>query len=445
MAKKPTSEIKSNLSNHLTFFGWVMAVVWTLVVGGSLLLDRVMEENELVALAKASARTSIEKDIIYRSWNSHYGGVYVAREPNSASDIFLPDGLFTDKATTEDGTFLTLVTPSIMTRQVSELGSTFGVESGHLASLIPLNAKNAPDPWEEKALRAFDWETADEVSAITIENGTEYLRMMRPLVLAKECLPCHAYQGYRLGEVRGGISQRVPMAPLRVATERHLFLLGGGHAFLWLVGLGGIIFGHRRLAEQVGQRDRAEERIRHLATHDDLTGVPNRKLLLERLERSIERSRRNGLRTALLFIDLDGFKEINDTLGHDAGDAVLVEVGARLSGCIRKIDTVSRVGGDEFVIVLSDLPDTESVARVANEALELLCDPIRLAQNVVSVGASVGIAFFPDDAGSAEELICVADEAMYEVKGLGKNGFCFADKGRMDTLPISITKKPRKP
>jgi len=440
MAQNPITGTKSNLANHLTIFGWVAVVVWICVVGGSLALNLAMGEIELVAVAKASARTSIEKDIIYRSWNALYGGVYVKSEMLSARNLYSPEGLYSDNISTDGGANLTLLTPAIMTRQVHDLGVSSGVESGHLASLIPLNALNAPDLWEENALRQFDWGTATEVSSITIVDGVENLRMMRPLTLTHECLQCHVYQGYALGEVRGGLSQRVALAPLRAATRGHVYMLGGGHTILWILGLGGIVFGHRRLAEQVRRRDEAEARIRHMATHDELTGLPNRKLLIDRLKRSIDRSRRNGLRTAVLFIDLDGFKEINDTLGHEAGDRVLKEVALRFLDCTRVTDSVARVGGDEFLIVLSELPNVDSVARVANEALKLLSAPINLPQDDVIIGASVGIAFFPDDAETAESLIAVADEAMYEVKGLGKNGFNFADKGRMDTFPINLTK-----
>ncbi|MBL6945387.1 MAG: diguanylate cyclase [Rhodospirillales bacterium] len=439
MSKDSSAGERSNLSLHLTFFRWVAVVIWTFVVGGSMLLNSATEDESLIEVAKASARSSIDKDIIYRSWNSHYGGVFVKSKQLPDGNLYSSEGLYDDDVSTDDGASLTLLTPSIMTRQVQDLGTSFGVESGHLASLIPMNAENAPDFWEEEALRQFDWGLADEVSEVRFVDGDEYLRMMRPLTLAQDCLPCHANQGYTLGEVRGGISQRVPMAPLRAATQAHGIMIGAGHVVIWILGVGGIVFGHRRLAEQVGRRDKAEAQIRHMATHDELTGLPNRKQLLDRLERCLLRSDRSGLRTAVLFLDLDEFKHVNDTYGHEAGDMVLKDVATRLSDCIRATDVAARVGGDEFVVVLSELPGADSVARVANEVLELICVPINLPQDDVTIGASVGIAFYPDNAAAAERLIAVADEAMYEVKRLGKNGFNFASTGRMDTIPLTLT------
>lgn len=430
---------RSTLTGRLSSFSLGLAIVWTLVVGASFSWNWVLQEDKLAEVAKASARASIEKDVLYLMWNSRFGGVDAKTEMKGANEL-LPEGQPASEVSTEDVPPLTLVTPAKMARHVQNVDVSFGVKNGHLASLTPLNGKNVPDLWEEDALREFG-RGADEVSSIEIFNNSEFLRLMRPLILEKECLSCHALQGYQLGEVRGGISQRVPMSPLREAVAHSTNVMGAGHAVLWVLGLSGIAFGRGRLAAQIEKRERAEARVRHLANHDDLTGLPNRRLLMDRLRRSIARSRRSGLRTGLLFIDLDELKPINDQLGHEAGDTVLKEVASRLSDCIRETDTIARLGGDEFTIVLSDLPNIESVARVANEALEVLNVPMKLPQDKVSTGASIGIAFFPDDADSAEDLLKAADVAMYEVKSLGKNGFSFADSGRMDLIPINLEEK----
>ncbi len=206
-----------------------------------------------------------------------------------------------------------------------------------------------------------------------------------------------------------------------------------GHGFIWALGLGGIIFNRRRLAVEMEKRERAEARVRHLANHDELTSLPNRNLFFERLKRSIACSNRSGLPTALLCIDIDDFKTVNDRLGRDAGDRMLVEIAERLQASVRETDTVARIGGDEFAVVLSDLPNMEVVARIANQMLIDLNAPFRLPQDDVTFGASIGVSFYPEDGEGSRELLAIAGEAMREVKALGKNGFSFFS-GRVSTF-----------
>jgi diguanylate cyclase (GGDEF)-like protein len=162
-----------------------------------------------------------------------------------------------------------------------------------------------------------------------------------------------------------------------------------------------------------------EEQIEHnhyLALHDELTGLPNRRLFQDRLTRALERARRTGSQTALLVIDLDQFKHVNDTLGHHAGDQVLRHVGAIFSGRIRRSDTVARTGGDEFSVIL-DQPITRSDAElVAISLSELIHEPFEAANQTIQIGASVGIAVFPEDAVNAEGLCIAADQRMYDFK-----------------------------
>ncbi len=162
-----------------------------------------------------------------------------------------------------------------------------------------------------------------------------------------------------------------------------------------------------------------EEQIEHnhyLALHDELTGLPNRRLFQDRLTRSLERARRTGSKTALLLIDLDQFKHVNDTLGHHAGDQVLKRVGAIFSARIRRSDTVARTGGDEFSIIL-DQPISRSDAElVAKSLADLIHEPFDVANQTIQIGASVGIAVFPEDAADAEGLCIAADQRMYDFK-----------------------------
>jgi len=176
----------------------------------------------------------------------------------------------------------------------------------------------------------------------------------------------------------------------------------------------------------VTERSRAEEMLRHVATHDGLTNLPNRSLMMDRLDKAINRAHRESKKCAVMFIDLDGFKPINDTLGHDMGDLLLREVATRLTSAVRETDTAARFGGDEFVLVLSDLAKPEDVVPVANKALEFLGQPVLLKGTPVHIGASIGIALYPDHGHSAEAILKQADMAMYGVKEGGKNAYAMA-------------------
>ena len=169
----------------------------------------------------------------------------------------------------------------------------------------------------------------------------------------------------------------------------------------------------------------AEDRIRFLATHDALTGIPNRSMFNTVLSEAHRRTKRTGHRFAVLFLDLDRFKLINDSLGHSAGDQLLIEATTRIRGCIRTEDVLARQGGDEFVILLDELKTTEQAGAVAQRLLEALSAPVFLSGHECRIGCSVGIAVFPNDAAEPEEMVKKADIAMYAAKADGKNAYRF--------------------
>jgi diguanylate cyclase (GGDEF)-like protein len=163
--------------------------------------------------------------------------------------------------------------------------------------------------------------------------------------------------------------------------------------------------------------------LSHQAQHDALTGLPNRVLFNDRLEQAIEKAKRNNSKVALLFIDLDHFKEINDSLGHDIGDEILKEVTHRLRGTIRDEDTVARLGGDEFTVILEDLNQGQDASSIAAKLLESLAKSMHINDNVLYVSSSIGISIYPDDGVSAKDLLKFADSAMYKAKDDGRNNF----------------------
>jgi diguanylate cyclase (GGDEF)-like protein/PAS domain S-box-containing protein len=178
-------------------------------------------------------------------------------------------------------------------------------------------------------------------------------------------------------------------------------------------------------ARDITARKESEERIRRSANHDFLTDLPNRSLFRERLEHELKHAARTGLPLALLFIDLDLFKEVNDSLGHAAGDQMLQEVAHRINTCVRETDTVARLGGDEFTVILTDVTRPDHIENIAAEILEELRKPFALDAGAATISCSIGITVYPGDAASPDELVRNADEAMYASKNSGRNRYSF--------------------
>ncbi|BAZ41759.1 diguanylate cyclase with PAS/PAC and Chase2 sensors [Calothrix sp. NIES-4101] len=220
-----------------------------------------------------------------------------------------------------------------------------------------------------------------------------------------------------------------------IATKRSLHKDAAGNYFL--VGIIRDITKRKQIEEELkraaaelfrsnNELKQQEDRLRYLAYHDPLTGLPNRKLFAEQLGESLVWAKSNDLMVALLFIDLDGFKQVNDTLGHEMGDRLLVTIAARLNNILRVSDTVARLGGDEFTIILRAIPKEEVAAKVAEKILLTVTEPIVLENNVARVSASIGISIYPFNSQDSETLIKQADSAMYRAKHMGKNRYVFA-------------------
>uniref|UniRef100_UPI0035ADA16D CHASE domain-containing protein n=1 Tax=Hylemonella sp. TaxID=2066020 RepID=UPI0035ADA16D len=183
--------------------------------------------------------------------------------------------------------------------------------------------------------------------------------------------------------------------------------------------------------QDITERKQQEEMFRHGAQHDALTGLPNRVLLADRLERALLTARRGNHSLAVLYLDLDGFKEVNDARGHEAGDVVLRTVARRIQACVRSSDTVARLGGDEFVVLLPDMNDRRHAQVMADKIIAEVNRPVKLGNNLsVQLTASIGIAFYPDHGSNAQTLMAHADDAMYAAKKSGKNAARIYDAGQ---------------
>jgi diguanylate cyclase (GGDEF)-like protein/PAS domain S-box-containing protein len=173
----------------------------------------------------------------------------------------------------------------------------------------------------------------------------------------------------------------------------------------------------------ISQKKESDELIWRHASFDSLTALPNRRLFRDRLEQEVRKAHRTGSELALLFIDLDGFKEVNDLFGHDAGDLLLKQASDRLLACVRESETVARLGGDEFTVILTDLNDQAHLESITQKIIAALARPFRIKEDVAHISASVGITLYPDDASEPEDLIRNADQAMYSAKAAGRNQF----------------------
>jgi diguanylate cyclase (GGDEF)-like protein/PAS domain S-box-containing protein len=187
----------------------------------------------------------------------------------------------------------------------------------------------------------------------------------------------------------------------------------------------GHIDGYLTIAADISERKAAEQQIEFLAYHDALTGLPNRLLLQDRFDQAAAQAERTGTRVALLFMDLDNFKQINDTLGHATGDVLLKAVSTRLRECVRDTDTISRQGGDEFVVVLRDLPDGHAAVPIVAKIMARLQEPLLVDGDELVTSASIGVTLYPDDGKDFDTLLKNADTAMYQAKATGRNAYHF--------------------
>ena len=702
-----------------------LAVFWTGVVAVSLVWNIAQVRELVLEQAQIELRANFFKDLAFRNWATRHGGVYVPVTPETPPDPYVANMPERD-VRTPSGRLLTLINPALMVRQFNDLANKNDGTRGHLSGINPINPINYPDDWEAQALVQFS-QGAKEVTGIAEIEGKPYLRLIRPMNMGQKCLACHVQQGYQKGDLAGGVSVSVPLAPLNAAADRRISGLAFGHGVLWLFGITGIgvsarqlrrridehqaihqaleehedrtrailgasldgiiainanneiidwnaqaeqIFGwprdealgrslsetiiperfhdqhaeglkrslengetvligrrvelvglhrdghefpieisisritaagvpcfsayvrdiserkaavdkinrdyhtqrilaelletamrpdpferrlqfslelilstpwlalkgsgsifltdatsgnlrmaamhglsayieqtcatikmghclcgraaetrellfvdclderhevhfpgmtehghycapilfdgallgvlniyldahHQQTPEEVQfitaaahalsgmiQRHQVEQQLRYHAYHDDLTSMPNRTLFMDRLEQCLSFSERHpAMRCAVLYMDIDRFKTINDSLGHTLGDQLLLEVSERIRACMRPEDTVARMGGDEFTILLEDVVEPADALRVSERLHTALQPPIMLEGREIFVSTSIGIAIAAPDDHHGPDLLRNADTAMYRAKSKGTGQSVLFDEG----------------
>jgi diguanylate cyclase (GGDEF)-like protein len=302
---------------------------------------------------------------------------------------------------------------------LEKMGSSQGVDGLRIIRARQVQDQFGPGLPIEQPLDSLDHqaiETRKPVFAVNkLDNGKHQFRAVIPFIVSTNfrgtnCLMCHHVQ---VGSVNGAASILLNMddADAKMSRVRHWVWAGDGVLAMML----GLVVVWRR----------ADQRIQILANYDNVTGLPNRNLLHDRLTQAINFARRYEKMVGVLFIDLDNFKTVNDSLGHQMGDRLLRQLGERLASCVREADTVARLGGDEFIIAVTGLDHPDSLVFVAEKVLDSFSIPFMLDEHELFISASIGIAVFPKDGENETTLLKNADSAMYHAKDRGKRHFQF--------------------
>jgi len=248
-------EETGSLFDRLKYHSWFLLLLWTGCIAASLLWNLYEQGEKILNIARNSAEIRYENDVLYRRWAAKQGGLYVPvsefTPPNPHLNV--PDR----DVTTSSGLSLTLVNPAYMARQVNQMGADIRGSQGHITSLNPIRPENSADAWEAAALKSFE-RGIQEVGSVEIIAGEEHMRLMRPFIAEKPCLKCHASQGYKEGDIRGGISVSIPMAPLWAIEKPLIAKMSLAHLLLWIVGMVGIVISKKGLGKQILARERAE-------------------------------------------------------------------------------------------------------------------------------------------------------------------------------------------
>ena len=316
----------------------------------------------------------------------------------------------------------------------------------------PRNSDNMANSFELKMIKYFNEHPSDTDKFIQNDNIYNYVK---PLRIQESCLKCHGKRedaipsvrdkyskayNYKLGEIRGllNITMYRPKhfstlySDFRTSLIETIFL----YIFFLIITYILIIKIRKKeeeytkqleidIATHTKEIEKQKEILYIQAHHDALTGLPNRTLFNDRLEHGIELAKRNHYSLALLFIDIDHFKQINDSLGHAIGDDVLIKVAERFSNVLRKEDTLSRLGGDEFTIIIENIDSREDIHILANKLLNSLHEAIGIDGHIFHITCSIGVALYPQDSIDASSLIRYADTAMYKAKDKGRNNVQF--------------------
>ena len=386
------------------------SMVIALVLSG-IFLDMAIRTRQLLNEENIiQARIVFNTIVLARKWNANYGGVYVEKKKGVESNPYLenPD------IRTVDGRVFTLRNPALMTREISEYAEKEGKFKFHITSRKLMNPHNRPDDFEEKALRQFETGAVKEVSQTEMVNQRRYFRYMAPLYIENDCLQCHRHQNYAIGEVRGGISISFDIEEhqSKIRYNTITVVVFGLTTTLLLLGL--IYFFMARLIKKL---EEARQTIEKIAITDQLTEVFNRHHIMSRFEEEFEKVKRLNKNVSCIMADIDNFKTINDSYGHQVGDHVLKVVSHRIRNTVRAYDILGRYGGEEFLIIM---PDTSlDDARGLAERIRTRVKEEQISNITITI--SLGVVCVQESDRSVDDIIRRADENLYKAKKGGRD------------------------
>jgi diguanylate cyclase (GGDEF)-like protein len=365
-----------------------------------------------------TARSYADLITATRLWNESHEGVWVTKGPDTATDPYLLHLGVSADATTTDGRVLTLRGADSMAHEISNVQKRSDGTYFRLTSLRPVDPNDAPDAWEKAALAAFEGGTAERYE-MTQLSGVPVLRYARPLITDASCLPCHGRQGFKVGDVRGAVSIVVPENALQGQAAFNAGVIGLAGLIATLVMLAVTLTLVRRLRSQL---DLAQAALVEAATVDVLTGVATRRQAMIGLQAEIDRAERTREPVAVIMIDIDRFKDVNDSLGHAAGDTVLAHVARRIGDTLRPYDVFGRIGGEEFLIVAPGTGLEEGIAIAERARAAVSATPVPAGGESVFTTISLGVTLLdPTEPEALDRAMARADQALYDAKDNGRN------------------------
>lgn len=365
------------------------------------------------------ARSFFNEVVVTRRWVAIHGGVYVPLKIAGSVNPYLEkiEGV---RATIQcEGETYTLKNPALVTRELSEMEVHTGQLQYKITSRNSLNPNNKPDAFEARSLDEFQI-GVKETKIIEPIGATRYFRYMGPLITKEPCLKCHASQGYDVGDIRGGISVSINAEEFikNMNISRILMLITG-------TGLIALIIALMHFLSHYFIRDlqKAHEQLRKMALYDALTGLYNRNSGLQLMQNEISRSSRQNKPLSLAIIDLDHFKKINDTYGHQIGDVILKSFASHIKQSTRQHDISCRYGGEEFLLVMPDTGLDEARIVVHRIMEKIRSSTIEKDDTTISYTFSSGVVTNAIDEAS-DSLIGRADRLLYNAKSQGRNRIC---------------------
>ncbi|MBL0226338.1 MAG: diguanylate cyclase [Geobacteraceae bacterium] len=355
-----------------------------------------------------------------KRWNFDYGGVYVEKSDEVKSNIYLEKLGINPDIPCADNRVLTIRNHAIMTTEISRRSELTGGVRFRLVSYWPLDPANTPDTFEQKGLRLFSKEKQEYYEMLK-DSAPPVFRYISPLYAEKSCLGCHRELPIAQGDILGAVSISIPVEELLKETRhtRLIILLSAISLIGFLTAI--TYFMTLRLAKDLKN---AQARLQTMALTDELTGLSNRRQVMARLEEEFQRAIRLGESICLISLDIDHFKDINDTYGHPFGDFVLRRVAERMQGSVRPYDIVGRVGGEEFLIIAPASPSEEAVSLAERIIAAIRQETVTEGKVSARVTVSAGVAVIQTSDADINDLLRRADHALYLAKSEGRNRVC---------------------